>query len=205
PGLPHAGGEFLGGTAHHHISGFVGDRAVVGEPVDLVLLLPGAHLGDHDLGLQGFGLRGEHRPHRLGVGIGQGASVHVRAVVGVTAQVRVPHARDPQVLELVVFAHGGETDPVVDLADLVQGAGGVLGQERDAFVVAEHHHGPAAGDALAGEVGPVLHQLFGRDVERLGHARKFLSGSAWICAATAASSAGGTVVAPCASTVITTG
>src|SRR5699024_281594 len=179
--------------------------AVVGEPVDLVLVLTSAHLGDHDLGLQGFGLGGEDRTHRLGVGIGQGAGVHVCAVVGVAAQIRVAHARHPQVLELVVLAHGGETDPVIDLADLVQGTGGVLGQERDAFVISEHHHRPATGDPLAGEVCPVLHQLFGRDVEGLGHAREFLSGSAWISSATAASSAGGTVAAPWSPTVFTTG
>ena len=41
-------------------------------------------------------------------------------------------AGDPQHLELVVLADAGERDAVVDLADLVQRAGRVLGDDDDA-------------------------------------------------------------------------
>ena len=46
---------------------------------------------------------------------------------------------------------------------------GVLRDEQHAVGVLHDDHRPAAGDALAGEVGPVLHQLLGRDVERHAH------------------------------------
>ena len=60
-------------------------------------------------------------------------------------------------------------------------------------VVAEHHHGPAAGNSLARVVGPVLHQLLGRDVERHRHrAPPGLSRrSATICSTTPASCSSG--------------
>ena len=92
-----------------------------------------------------------------------------RAVVGVAAHVGEPDAGDAQVLELVVAADRGERDPVVDLADLVQRLRRVLGDEQHAVGVLQRDHGAAAGDALAGVVGPVLHQLLGRDVERHAH------------------------------------
>ena len=94
------------------------------------------------------------------------ASPSRRSVVGVAAQVGVAHPGHPQVLELVVLADRGEGDPVVDLGDLVQRPARVLADEGDAVVVGEHHDRPSAGDPLAREVGPVLHQLLGRDVER---------------------------------------
>src|SRR5690606_3900571 len=61
----------------------------------------------------------------------------------------------------------GERDAVVDLRDLVERARRVLRRERDPVLVREDHDGPAARDALAREVRPVLHELLGRDVE--GH------------------------------------
>ena len=155
--------------AHDDVAVLVGDRAVVREPVDLVARRRAADLGDDDLDLERLGLRGEHRAERLRVRVGQAAGGDVLAVVGVAAQVGVAHAGHAQVLELVVLADGREADPVVDLGDLVQRARRVLGGERDPVVVLQDHDGPTAGDALARVVGPVLHQLLGRDVERHAH------------------------------------
>jgi hypothetical protein len=138
----------------------VGDRPVVGESEDLVALGGRTHLGDADLDLVGLGLLGENRPQGLRVGIGQPSRRHVGAVVGVAAQIGIPDAGDPQVLELVVHADGSERDAVVDLGDLAQ-ALRVLRDEDDAPVVLQHDDRAAAGDALARVVGLVLHQLLG--------------------------------------------
>ncbi len=166
PALTQADLDLLGRPAHDDEPVLVADRPVVGEAVDLVGLRGAAHLGDDDLDLVRLGLLGEDRPEGLGVGVGETPGRDVGAVVGVAAQVGVPDAGDPEVLELVVLADRGEPDPVVDLRDLVQAAAGVLGDEGDAVVVAEHDDRATAGDPLAREVGPVLHQLLGRDVER---------------------------------------
>ena len=54
-----------------------------------------------------------------------------------------------------------EGDPVVDLADLVQRAGGVLCDEDDAVGVLQHDDAAATRDALAGVFGAVRHGLLG--------------------------------------------
>jgi len=170
PALAQRRRDRLGLPAHHDEAMLVGDRAVVGEAVHLVLSGGLAHLRDHDLDLVGLGLLGEDRAERLRVGVGQAAAGHVAAVVGVAAQVGEAHTRDAQVLELVVLADGREGDAVVDLADLVQRPGEVLADEQDAVVIGEYDDAATPGDALAGIVGAVLHQLFGRDVsERHRH------------------------------------
>ena len=174
-----AGGEVLlevrrgglGRPAHHGVVVLVGDLAVVGEPVDRVVGGGVPHLGHEQLDLVGLlAAAGEDRAEGLGVGVREAAAGDVAAVVGVAAHVGQPDAGDPEVLELVVAADGGERDPVVDLADLVQRLGEVLRDEDDAVGVLHDDQGPPAGDALAGEVRPVLHQLLGRDVERHAHA-----------------------------------
>src|ERR1700728_5193343 len=78
------------------------------------------------------------------------------------------NTRHPELVVLVVLADPPEGDPVVDLADLVQGAGRVLGHHGDAHVVGGGDEGPTAGDALLGVLRPVLHDLLRRDV--VGHA-----------------------------------
>ena len=204
PLLLQAGLDLLRSPAHGDEAVLVGDRAVVGEPVDLVGLGVAADLGDDDLDLVGLGLLGEHRAQGLGVGVGQAARGDVGAVVGVAAQVGVAHPGHPQVLELVVLADRGEGDPVVDLGDLVQRPAGVLADERDAVVVGEHDDRPAAGDALAREVGPVLHQLLGRDVERHPGGHRAPPGlstrEAMMASTTGAISSSGTNRAPSSST-----
>ena len=64
--------EVLGLTAHHDVAVLVGDRAVVGEPVDLVVVRRPADLGDDELDLQRLGLGGEHGAEGLRVRVGQG-------------------------------------------------------------------------------------------------------------------------------------
>jgi hypothetical protein len=150
----------------------VGHLPVVGEAVELVVgsLVP--DLGDEDLHLVGLvATGGEDRAERLGIGVGEAASGHVTPVVGVAAHVGQAYARDAEVLELVVATHGREGDAVVDLAHLVQRLGRVLRDEQDPVGVLDRDDGAPAGDALAGEVGPVLHQLLGRHVERHAHER----------------------------------
>ncbi len=173
--VPQVTGDHVGRSTHHGEAVLVGDLAVVGEPVELVVVRDVTDLGDEDLHLVGLlAARGEDRAECLGVGVGQAAAGHVAAVVGVAAHVGEAYAGDAEVLELVVAPDRREGDPVVDLADLVEGLGGVLGDEQDAVGVLDRDDGTTAGDALAGEVGPVLHQLLGRDVERHAHVTRLL-------------------------------
>ena len=102
--------------------GFVGDRAVVGDAVELrrLGLAEVRDLGHAQLDLVGLGLLGEDRAERLGVHIRQLAAGDVTPVVGVAAGVGELDAAAAQVVELVEPADRGEPDPVVQLADLLQ-------------------------------------------------------------------------------------
>ena len=170
--LTHDGADRLGHAAHHHEGALVEDRPVVGQPVHLVGLGRVPHLGDDDLDLVRLGLLGEDRAEGLRVGVGQRPPGDVTPVVRVAPQVGEAHAGHPEVLELVVLADRGEGQPVVDLAHLVQRGRAVLGHHEDAVGVGQDDDAAAARDALAGEIGAVLHQLFWRDVERGRHGRR---------------------------------
>ena len=112
--------------------------------------------------------------------------VDVVTGVLVAGEFGLTYASDPQLVELVVLAHSGEGDAVVDLGDLVERAAGVLTEQQDPRVVLERHDRPAPADALAGVLGPVLHQLLGRYVERGRH--RALSAAISAAAATRSSS-----------------
>ena len=158
-------------AAHHDESFFVGDGPVEGQPVQVVLFLAGAHLGDGKFHLERFLLRGEDGTEALRVDAGQSPGRDVLPVVGVAADVRVPHPGLAEAFEFVVLADRGERDLVVDLADLVQRRRRVLRHEGDPVPAADHHHRAAPGDAFPCEIRTVLHQLFGRNIELLGHLR----------------------------------
>src|SRR6202034_1223651 len=105
--------------------------------------------------------------------------------------------------ELVVFvvlAHATEGDPVVDLADLVQRARRVLGDDGDAQVVRRGDEGAATGDALLGVFGPVLHDLFGCHVVRHAHDARSACLRAINAPKRSATSSSGTSRYPAAST-----
>src|SRR5690606_20717240 len=162
--------DLLRVAADRHRAVFVDDGAVVRQPVDLVLVRGLTDLGDHQLHLvRLLADAGEDGAQRLRVDVGQAAGGHVVPGVGVAAQVGVPDAADAEVLVLVVLAGGGEADPVVDLAELVQRAGRVLADEDDAVGVLQHDQAAATGDAFAGVLGPVGHRLLGGDIERRRH------------------------------------
>ena len=78
------------------------------------------HLGHAQLHLEGFGLLGEDGPQRLGVDVGQLPAGHIAPVVGVAAGIGELDARHPQLVEFVEPADRGETDPIVEFADLLQ-------------------------------------------------------------------------------------
>ena len=157
--------DLLGLAAHGRVVALVLDRPVVEDVVDLVLRAvrsPTSH--DQHLHLEGLDVLGEDVAERLRVGVGERLGAHVPAAVGVALDVGVPHPGHPQVLELVVLAHAGEGDAVVDLRDLVEQGGRVLGHEQDAVAVLDGDDGTAAGDALAGILRLVLHHLLGANV-----------------------------------------
>ena len=163
------------------------------------------HLRDEDLDLVRLHLVGEHLTEGLAVGVGERPRVHVFAGERVALEVGLAHAGDAQHLELVVLAHPGERDAVVDLGDLVQRAERVLGDEDDAVDHAEGDQAATAGDALPRVVGAVLHHLFRRDVE--GHAHSPLPSSRppYSASARAATVASSTAAYPVASMTATDG
>ena len=144
-------------------------RAVIGESVQLIVLARRADLGHHDLNLEGLAIGSEDRAKRLRVGVGQSSHRDIRPVIGVSAHVGITNTRDPQRFELVILTHGCERDSIVDLADLVQCSRRILSREQDAIVVSDDDNRTAPRYALACIVGPILHELFGRDVKRSAH------------------------------------
>nr|WP_030853040.1 hypothetical protein [Streptomyces sp. NRRL F-4474] len=154
--------DLLGVAADRDRAVLVHDRTVVRQPVDLVAGGRRTDLGHHQLHLVRLltGTR-EDRAEGLRVHVGQPTGRHIVTVVGVSAQIRVAHPADPQVLVLVVLAGGREADPVVDLAELVQRTRGVLADEHDAVGVLQHDKAATAGDALPGVFRPVGHGLLG--------------------------------------------
>src|SRR5207248_1309882 len=100
---------------------------------------------------------------------------HVTPIVGVTPKVGEPDSGLAEVLVLVVAADRGKTDPIVDLGDLVQRGGQVLGDEQHPTGVAEHSDTATPSDALAGELRTVAHHLLDRGIERHRH-----SGNSWV-------------------------
>ncbi len=106
---------------------------------------------------------------RLRVGVGEALGGHVVAAVRVALDVGMTDAGHPQRFELVVLPHPGERDPIVDLADLVEGSAGVFPQQENAVDVLQRHYRAAPGYAFDGVLGPVLHELLGRDVEGKAH------------------------------------
>ena len=153
-------GHLVGLAAEGHEAGLVGHRAVERDPVDLVVRGLGAHLGDHDLHLERLRALGEDGAERLRVPVGDAARRHVVPVELVAGDVGVGDPGLAQVLVLVVPAHRGEADSVVDLADLVQRAGRVRRHQEDPARVLERHAAAAARDALPRVVGLVPHGLF---------------------------------------------
>src|SRR5688572_21199774 len=81
------------------------------------------------------------------------------------------HSSLTELVELVELAYTGKTDAVIDLTDLVQSAGGVLGSQQDAIDVHDCHGRPPTRYAFARVVCLVLHQLFRRYVKRHAHGR----------------------------------
>ena len=80
------------------------------------------HFGDAQFDFVGLGLFGEDGSERLGIDVCQLSARHITTVVGVSAGVGVLNSASTQAVEFVEAADGGEPDPVVDLADLLQRA-----------------------------------------------------------------------------------
>src|SRR5690349_6208230 len=155
--------------AEHHVLRLVEDRAVEQQPVEPVVRRGLPDLADAQLHLERLLLLGEDRVERLRVRVGERPAGDVPAVVGVAAHVGQPDPGHPQRLVLAVPADRREPDPVVDLADLVQRALRVLGDEQYALGVLEHDDRPAAHDVLPRVFRAVAHDLLGGGIERHRH------------------------------------
>ena len=107
------------------------DRPVEEQVIHLGLGGVLADLGHQYLDFVRLHLLREDRGERLRVRVRQVACLHVLAAVRIAPQVGQTDAGDPQILELAVLADAGESDVVVDLADLVQRRGGILGDEQE--------------------------------------------------------------------------
>ena len=122
PRVVDRGPHGLATSPHHDHAFLVADAAVEAQAEQLVVGGFEADLDHGQLDLEGFGALREREPQGLGERVGQGPSGDVGAGERVTATVCVPDAGHAHALELVVLAHGGERDAVVDLGDLVQRA-----------------------------------------------------------------------------------
>jgi hypothetical protein len=89
-------------------------------------------LGHAQFDLVRLGLLGEDGAERLCVHVRELASGHVPPGIGISAGVGKLDAATAQVVELVEPADRGETNPVVQLADLLQRPRRVLGDEQNA-------------------------------------------------------------------------
>jgi hypothetical protein len=96
----------------------VGDRALVGDAVELRGARRVAQLCDENLDLERLLALREHVAEVLGVVVRQGPDVDVTTRVGETGRIGPADARLSETVELVVLAHAGEGDAVVDLRDL---------------------------------------------------------------------------------------
>ncbi len=134
---------------------------VVEHAVHLVVVGRVPDLRDQDLDLERLQLLREDPPERLRVGVRDRLRGDVLAAVGVAAEIGQTNPGDAEVLELVVLAHRGERDAVVDLADLVQRFARVLGDDEDPRLTLDRDDRLAARNALARVVRAVLHHLFG--------------------------------------------
>jgi hypothetical protein len=94
-------------------------------------------LGHEDLDLERLHLVGEDVAEDLGELVGEAACVDVVTRVLVPLQVGGADAGHAELVELVVPTDAGERDPVVDLADLAQRLGRVLGDDGDALGVSD--------------------------------------------------------------------
>ena len=130
--LLQGGRDLVGLAAEGDEARLVGDRAVPRDPVDLVVVRPRADLGHHDLHLVRLHRLGEAGAELLGVPVREAAGGDVAPVERVAGEVGVGDAGLAQHLVLVVPADGGERDPVVDLADLVQHGRRVRRRHQDA-------------------------------------------------------------------------
>ena len=122
---------------------------------------------------------GEDRAEGLRVGVGQAAGLDVVARILVALHIGITHTEPAQLIEFVVLAHPRESDAVVDLADLAQCLRRVLCDNEDSLGTLCRYQGATARDALAREVGPVLHQLFRGDVERHAHRARTSAAICW--------------------------
>jgi hypothetical protein len=151
--------------------GFVGDGPVVGDPVQLRRFgLPVVgDLGNTEFNLVRLGLLGEDGAECLGVDVGELPAADVTTVIGVAAGVGVLDATAAQAVELVESTDRGESDAVVDLADLLQRTRWILGHEQHAAGVGQRHHTAATGDSFTGDLRPLPHRLLRGDEVRKTH------------------------------------
>ena len=156
------------GAAHHHEMRLVGDRTVVGNPVQLRRfgLAVVSNFGDAQLNLVRLGLLGEDGSQRLRVNVGQLSSGHIAAIVGVAAGVGELNSAAAQIVELVELSGGGETDSVVEFADLLQRSRRVLRNEQHTTGKDQCDDTAAPRNTLARELASLAHRLLGRDEVR---------------------------------------
>ena len=141
-------GQLFGVAADRDEALFVGDGSIEQDVVDPDVPALPVDLADHDLDLIGLHLLGEDGGERLGVRVGQVASLDVLAPVLIATEVGEADACDAELLELRVLPDAGEGDPVVDLADLVQRGAGVLCDEQQPVRELEPDHRASTGDAV---------------------------------------------------------
>ena len=147
----------------------VDDSAVIHDMKQLILLRSQTNFGDEDLYFERLHFVRKCLSEDLCVLICQSACINVQARKLIALQVCCANACYSQLIKLVVFTNTGKSYAIVNLTDLAQRIGWVLGYEHDAIHVLQCHQRPTAGNSLARVVGSVFHHLFRRYIKRHAH------------------------------------
>ena len=125
-----------------------------------------AHLGNENLDFHWLHFMGENLAENLGVVIREASSINVISAVLKSFEVSGTHTSHPKLIKLVVATHCGKRNAIVDFGEFPESVRRIFCNQSNALVVHKSTHTATASDSLSGVVGPILHNLFGRNVRR---------------------------------------
>ena len=125
-----------------------------------------SNLGNENLYFHWLHFVGENLAENLGVVIRQASSINVISAVLKAFEVSGTHTSHSKLIKLVVATHCGKRNAIVNFGEFPERVRRIFRNQSNALVVHERTHTAAASDTFPGVVGPILHNLFGRNVRR---------------------------------------